>query len=211
MLRQTEKGVQGELGRSQGMAMRAASMYLLSAGWRWRWRYGGPHGLRSQEYMAGIGGEAFLGRLDTIYCNASRRKTGEAVKRLSNPRYTPELSPPPPSPPPPPAHPGRHCKAGRTGQEWGGVFLPKPGKQGALAGHLGQRREDGADELGGRRQIPSLPTGPAKATFLVRAVGAVRRGSYCNNPDCYYCDRCDCWSVWPSPSCTMALWRRSRL
>lgn len=100
--------------------------------------------------MADIGEEAFLGKIRhdiSIYCNASGRKTGEAVKRLSTPRYTPELSPPPS----PLAHPGRHGKAGRTGQEWGGVFLPELGKQGVLAGHLGQ--------------IPSLPTGPAKPHF----------------------------------------------
>lgn len=69
--------------------------------WRAAW-------IAVSAYMADIGEEAFLGRLDTIYCNASRRKTGEAVKRLSNPRYTPGLSPPSPS--------HRRIRAGTAGQ-----------------------------------------------------------------------------------------------
>lgn len=65
----------------------------------------------------------FLGKLDSIL------QTGEAVKRLSNVRHMParvlgqglslSISPPPHKHP----RPGRHGKAGRTAQEWGGGLL----------------------------------------------------------------------------------------
>lgn len=64
MLRQTEKGVQSEFGRSQGKAVRATSWYCLWGGgdvWRAAW-------IAVYIYMADLRGrdpgkEAFLGKI----------------------------------------------------------------------------------------------------------------------------------------------------
>ena len=89
MLRQTEKGPQSELGRSQAKGHEDdVVVTVLFVGC---WRCGGLlHGWQStwQISEGGTGErEAFLGRLDNIL-HASR-KTGEAVKRLSNVRHMP--------------------------------------------------------------------------------------------------------------------------
>lgn len=78
------------------------------------------------------------------------------------------------------------------------------GKQGVLAGHLGQRAggRDGADELGDRYQIPSLPHGAAKPQFPPAEAAIVITQTVITVTGC------DCWSVArPSLSCTMGLWR----
>lgn len=66
---------------------------------------------------------------------------------------------------------GKAGKAGRTGQEWGSGFLPTSESRGASPDTWAEQRggeeggRDGADELGGRYQIPSLPHDAAKPHF----------------------------------------------
>lgn len=97
MLRQTEKGVQSELGRSQGKGHEGDVVVLFVGGlvevWRAAW---------IAVYIMGAdlkgrdrGEEAFSGKIRHNILHASR-KTGEAVKRLSNVRHMPETKVPSP-------------------------------------------------------------------------------------------------------------------
>lgn len=168
MLRQTEKGVQGELGRSQAKAMTATSLYCL-------WGGGGLEGCmdsglhgRSQKGRDRERKHSW-GRLDTIYCMRPGRRV-----RLSSGCQTSDtcqrrglevsLSPQHQAP--------GQARQGRPGRGWAGMerwLPPDLGKQGVLAGHFGAeaRGQEGWGDggmvrmnwEGGTRSRP-FPTAP---------------------------------------------------
>lgn len=131
MLRQTEKGVQSELGRSQGQGHEDdVVVVFVGVG-------GGMEGcmdcsLHGGSQRAGTGERKHSwGRLDTIYCMRPARRvrlssgcqTSDTCQRRG--LLSPQLR-------------GRHGKAGRTGQDWAGMerggrggFLQTSGSRGS--------------------------------------------------------------------------------
>lgn len=119
------------------------------------------------------GEEAFLGKIRHNILHASR-KTGEAVKRLSDVRHMPETRSLVPTAPGQ-ARQGRQDRAGmeRAAPREAGGPRRTHGLEGERGGE-GRGGEGGwarwgADELGGGRyQIPSLPHDAGEATFLIK-------------------------------------------
>lgn len=148
MLRQTEKGVQSELGRSQGKAVKATSVELFVGVMEV------VEGCMdcSLVYMADRRGrdrerKHSWERLDTIYCMRTGGRV-EAVKRLSNVRRMPERRASP--------HSTRAGTAGQAGrQDWAGlgrngeVASLNPRKAGGPRRTLGARRGEGRGGDGG--------------------------------------------------------------
>lgn len=119
------------------------------------------------------GEEAFLGKIRHNILHASSRRTGEAVKRLSDVRHMPETR----SSCPHSSRAGtaRQAGPGRNGESsTSGSRGSSPGtwaRGGEERG--GEERVDGPDGVrmnwvGGRYQIPSLPHDAGEATFLIK-------------------------------------------